>query len=88
MQTDAEPDFARSLGCDLIGVRVSVWWEGDSKWYSGTVRDFSALGEHLILYDDGEQQQEILDECRCVMPLPTTPDAKSLTRVSGVQMAP
>ena len=47
----------------LKGRRVSVWWEDDRKWYDGTVRDYSALGEHLVLYDDGEQRQEKLDTC-------------------------
>ena len=44
----AQPD-ALPLGRDLVGVRVSVWWEGDGRWYNGTIRDFSASGEHLIL---------------------------------------
>lgn len=66
MGGDGEPSRggAQLLGRDLVGVRVSVWWEDDGRWYAGTVRDFSALGEHLILYDDGEQRQEVLDECR------------------------
>ena len=63
---------ARQLGRSLVGSRVSVWWEDDCKWYDGAVRDFcDALGEHLICYDDGEQQQEMLDECRRV-PKPQT----------------
>jgi len=56
---------ARQLGDRLVGLRVSVWWEEDEMWYRGKVRSFGdALGEHLVCYDDGEQRQETLDECR------------------------
>ena len=59
-----ERPSARELGHSLVGSRVTVWWEEDEAWYSGTVRAYSdALGEHLVCYDDGEQQQEALDEC-------------------------
>jgi len=60
----AVPPNARLLGHSLVGSRLSVWWEEDEAWYAGTVRAFSdALGEHLVCYDDGEQRQELLDEC-------------------------
>ena len=57
---------AAQLGRSLVGLRVSVWWEDDEKWYAGTIREFdSVAGEHLVAYDDGDQGHEVLDECRC-----------------------
>jgi hypothetical protein len=57
---------ATQLGRSLVGLRVSVWWEEDEAWYDGTVRDFDQVqGEHLVLYDDGDQVCEALDDCRC-----------------------
>ena len=56
--------IARELRASLINSRLSVWWEGEEAWYTGTVRAFSdALGEHLVCYDDGEQRHELLDKC-------------------------
>ena len=46
-------------------------WEDDDEptWYEGRVVGWGPARGHHICYDDGEQQQEALDECRCACPL-------------------
>ena len=46
-------------GSELLGKRVSIRWLGDrgKPWYSGKVAEYyRASGEHLVLYDDGDQK--------------------------------
>ena len=41
---------------ELVGRRVSVYWDGDGQYFDGTVREFSTGDErHLVVYDDGDQ---------------------------------
>ena len=50
---------------ELVGRRVSIRWTGDpgKPWFNGIVAEYnSTLGDHLILYDDGEQKSHNLDE--------------------------
>ena len=55
---EVEPDAG---GQKLIGRRVSIYWDEDDKYYDGTIKEFAqASGEHLVLYDDGEQHFENL----------------------------
>ena len=38
-----------------------IRWEGDARWFPGTVRAYSALDEaHTVVYDDGDQRLESL----------------------------
>jgi hypothetical protein len=48
-------------GAAMVGLRLRVWWEGDSQWFTGTVREYNALDEaHTVVYDDGDQRLESL----------------------------
>ena len=50
----------RSLRHDakLVNRRVSVYWDGDDMWYSGTVREFDVVDDsHVVQYDDGDVQR-------------------------------
>jgi len=45
------------------GTRISVYWEGDDKWFSGEVREFNEATEmHTVVYDDGDQRPEFLSK--------------------------
>ncbi len=48
---------ARALAHE-VGGRVSVYWDGESRWFNGTVQDFSEEKGYLVLYDDGEEMWE------------------------------
>ena len=50
----------RSLRHDakLVNRRVSVYWDGEDMWYSGTVREFDVVDDsHVVQYDDGDVQR-------------------------------
>jgi hypothetical protein len=52
-------------GAEIVGRRVTVYWEEDKKWYDGTVKvykpaDESADGAHVVGYDDGDEEEEQL----------------------------
>ena len=55
--TDQRPDNPKIS--DLhIGSRVSVWWQTEERFYSGTVKrvkDLSLPNAHRVFYDDGDQ---------------------------------
>ena len=37
---------------DMLGRRVSIFWDGDDKYFDGTVREFAmAMGKHLVVFD-------------------------------------
>lgn len=41
--------------------RIEVFWDGDRRFYRGTVVGFQAArGTHLIRYDDGQRTKENL----------------------------
>ena len=43
--------------------RVSIYWTGDRKWFTGTIVQFDATtDEHYIKYEDGDQRWEALAE--------------------------
>ena len=43
--------------------RVSIYWTGDRKWFTGTIVQFDATtDEHYIKYEDGDQMWEALAE--------------------------
>ena len=50
-----------------MGAKVTVWWEGDGRWFSGTVSKYcSDEGKknscmHWIHYEDGEKKWHQLD---------------------------
>jgi len=50
-------------GRHLIGQRIRVYWEGEQKWFSGTIAEYSEVEEtHLVVYDDGDQRSEPLGD--------------------------
>lgn len=50
----------KSLGEDVAGRRVMVYWPLDKSWYEGCVKSFDRVsGKHLVQYDDAEE--ELLD---------------------------
>lgn len=43
------------------GSRIRVYWQGNRRWFSGTVDEYDAASDcWLVKYDDGEQQLEPL----------------------------
>ena len=55
----------QSLPTPTRGQRVRVYWEEECKWFEGTVRDFEEFTRyHLIVYDDGDQRHENLEDPR------------------------
>ncbi|XP_042003396.1 uncharacterized protein LOC121752401 isoform X10 [Salvia splendens] len=51
---------SETVGGEVIGCRVKVWWPLDQKFYKGKIMDFYDLNKtHKVTYDDGET--EILD---------------------------
>ena len=59
--------YAGSNSVQFVGKRITVFWGGDDKWYSGTIREYSAAVENfLVMYDDGTQTLEDLDVCTWV----------------------
>ena len=60
------PSFSRDKGRryerDIVGQRVSVYWEDDATWFKGVVKDYNPVeNEHCVLYDDGDQRGEPLN---------------------------
>ena len=50
-------------GKGLVGERISVFWEDDAAWYSGSIREYTEATEtHLVVYDDGDQRHEELSD--------------------------
>ena len=48
---------------DLVGRRVSVFWEAEKKWFEGSVDDWDEKDcTALVRYDDGEQSWHDLKE--------------------------
>jgi hypothetical protein len=47
---------------DLIGKRVTVWWDDYNRYYTGTVvpSDDKRKGSHIVKYDDGQEVYEWL----------------------------
>ena len=44
------------------GVRIRVFWDGEKRWYTGTIRERGHKpSRHLVVYDDGDQHQEDFD---------------------------
>ena len=56
--------YAGSNSVQFVGKRITVFWEGDGRWYSGTIKEYNPAGaKHLVKYDDGDQHSEDLGEC-------------------------
>ena len=50
-------------GNTFVGLPVKVFWEGDKEFFQGTVKEYSAAdNQHLVVYEDGEQAWEDLDD--------------------------
>ena len=73
----------RLTGEALVGAKVTVWWDGDGQWFSGTVAKYcSEEGhknslKHWIKYEDGEKKWHQLDnplEVRAPTPPPVAYD--------------
>ena len=57
-------DSASQNSVERVGKRITVFWESDEKWYSGKIREYSPADETcLVVYDDGTQSSEDLDDC-------------------------
>ena len=42
-----------------VGTRISVWWQTEERFYTGTVnkiKDLSLPNPHRIIYDDGDKE--------------------------------
>ena len=49
--------------------RIEVFWEGDQRFYRGTVLCYhAATGLHAITYDDGQKTKENLQVCSYLRP--------------------
>lgn len=52
---------AAAPGAEVVGKALSVYWPADDAWYSGTVTNHnSSNGQHLVKYDDGEEEWVLL----------------------------
>ena len=41
--------------------RIEVFWDGEGRYYRGTVLSYhAATGQHVIAYDDGQKTKEDL----------------------------
>ena len=46
----------------LVGRLISVYWDGEERYFIGTVKEFSASNEsHLVVYEDGDQKWHHLE---------------------------
>ena len=44
---------------DIVGQRVSVYWEDEATWFEGKVVDYNPVEDaHYVRYDDGDQRDE------------------------------
>lgn len=65
----------------VIGKKVKVYWPLDKAWYAGCVKSYNAtLGQHVVLYDDGEEEHVALGNEK-VEWLPETVEIKEETDV-------
>ena len=53
----------------LVGKRIRVYWNAERKWFKGTVRSYTVDTEactvyHLVVYDDGDKQNEARPRAR------------------------
>lgn len=46
------------------GDAISIYWDGDKRWYSGEVLEADEQGNCHVLYDDGEQERLNLGEVK------------------------
>jgi hypothetical protein len=61
---NSTPRYAGRNSVQLVGKRITVFWEYDAKWYSGTIREYSPADDcYLVVYDDCTQSSEDLDDC-------------------------
>ena len=64
VQRSASGHSSRYAGIGFVGKRITVFWEADDQWYSGTIKEYNPAGDdYLVLYDDGVQASEDLDDC-------------------------
>ena len=88
------PSFSRDKGRryerDIVGRRVSVYWEDDATWFKGVVKDYNPVeNEHCVLYDDGDQRGEPLNSALTWELLPDTRAApKKSTNAKPRRRAP
>ena len=54
-------------GEGLVGATVTVWWDGDGAWFTGTVAKYCSdkggknAGQHWVKYEDGDRKWHLLD---------------------------
>lgn len=47
-----------------VGDAISIYWDGDKRWYSGEVLEADEQGNCHVLYEDGEQERLNLGEVK------------------------
>eukprot|EP00947_MAST-08B_sp_MAST-8B-sp1_P002604 g2604.t1 len=55
----------------LVGRRIHVRWDDDDQgesWFSGTIVDFTETSEHVVIYDDGDQEHHDLQQTTHTVP--------------------
>ena len=46
-----------AAGGEIVGRRLSVYWDEDRKWFEGQIDDYEGeLCQHHITYDDGDEE--------------------------------
>ena len=59
----------------LVGRRVSIYWDGDERWYDGKIdqHDAARAKPHHVQYDDGEEEWWACRTAAPHAPLPLAP---------------
>lgn len=64
----------RLYGPEVVDKRIKVYWPLDKCWYEGCVKYFDKVtGEHLVQYDDGEEESLNLSEEKVEWPVEEPP---------------
>ena len=62
-EEEEEEEGESAIEAVSVGSRVEMWWDGDRRFYTGTVRGFNPqAGTHTIAYDDGDIREYALEE--------------------------
>jgi len=81
-----------TLEQEVVGRRVSIRWTGDKgrPWYTGRIAEFwPTSGEHLVVYEDGEQKaHDLADEVGNgqLRWLPAATSPRSLKYLTGYRL--
>ena len=58
-------------GGAIVGRRISRYWNGERRWFRGTLVEYTAGNGYRVEYDDGDVEEgvEFPDESVRVLPL-------------------